>query len=168
MLKFSKESWHRRIVEWGIGEGYFYRYNYKTDKYDSLRQHNLCPYMRLLVGIILSSPWIGLYKLLPKYCTYDHPDLTKIFLIIGSICSTIHIIGTLLFNLEWWEVPLGVTIFIIIIMGFVGLMFGLMALKDHLEKKPKSHKPSIVREYMRAKHDKVCPEIEFEDEVKEG
>ena len=166
MLKFSKGSWHRRIVEWGVGEGYFYRYNYKTDKYDSPKLHNLCPYMRLLVGIILSSPWIGLYKLLPDYCKIDHPDLTKIFLIIGSICSIIHIIGTLALGLEWWTVPLGTAVFIAIVMGGVGFLFGEMALKDHLDERPRSHKPSLVREYMRAKHNKVCPAIEFEGDIK--
>jgi len=167
MLKFGKRSWHRRVITWGLGREYL-EWKDWNDTNDGLiwkekKNVNLCPYMRALIGVILISPWIGLWKILPKYCTFDHPDMTKIFLIVGSICATIHILfaGTGVF--EWWWMLAGTAIMAIVISGFVGLIFGVMALKDWMDDRPvREHKPNLLREYMNAKHNKVCPQIEFE------
>ena len=162
MIKFGKKSWHRRIVTWGLGKRYFEYFDWDTNKWKERGGINLCPYMRHLLGVFLISPWIGLYKLLPKYCKEDHPDITKIFLGVGSICSVIHILATQGLGFEWWYVPVGTAIMAGIVTGVIGLIFGCMALKEWLDDRPvKEHKPSLLKEYMKAKHDKICPQVKF-------
>lgn len=169
MIKFGKKSWHRRIITWGLGRSYLEYNNWNADagKYEWVEKDgtNLCPYMRHLVAVFLISPWIALYKILPEYCKEDHPDMTKIFLAVGSICAIIHVLGTQgLEGFEWWYVPVGTAIMTGIISGILGLIFGCMALKDWLDNRPiKAHKSSLIKEYMKAKHDKVCPQVKFVD-----
>lgn len=173
MLKFEKNSWHRRIITWGLGRSYLQYHDWDKDNEKMIWVEkdniNLCPYMRALIGVFLVSPWIALYKLLPKYCTVDHPDATRLFLLIGSICSIIHILGTGFLEYEWWYVPAGVIVMTTIVSAITGLIFGSMALNDWIHSKrserkwSKGDKPSIVREYIKAKHNKVCPQIEFVD-----
>lgn len=168
MIKFGKKSWHRRIITWGLGREYLEYYDWNEDggKYDLKEKDNinLCPYMRHLIGVFLISPWIALYKILPKYCKEDHPDMTKIFLAVGSICAIIHVLGTqVLEGFEWWYVPVGTAIMTGMISGILGLIFGCMALRDWLDDRPESHKSNLIKEYMKAKHDKVCPQVKFVD-----
>lgn len=164
MIKFGNNPWHRRIVDWGMGKKYLAWKDYNKNTWDD-KFINLCPYVRTLVAVILISPWIAFWKILPEYCTYDHDEETKAILIIGSICSIIHVIGTLGAGFEWWWVPLGSAIMTGIVFGVIGLIFGCIVLKERWDDRPmKKRKPSIVREYFRAKHDKVCPRIEFEED----
>ena len=89
---------------------------------------------------------------------------TKFFLIIGVICSIIHIQGTLLFAWEWWWVPMGVIIMISIVLSITGLLFLGMFIKDRIDDRPKSQKVSLVKEYINAKHNRICPCLEWSDE----
>ncbi len=169
MITFGNNPWHRRIIDWGMGKRYLaYRtWNKAGDNlgWKDSKQINLCPYIRALVVVVLISPWIAFWKILPDYCTTYHEDETKTILIIGSICSIIHVVGTLEGGFEWWWVPLGSAIMTGIVFGVIGLIFGCIVLKERWDDRPiKQRKPSLVREYMRAKHDKVCPQIEFEED----
>jgi len=168
MITFGKNTWHRRIVTWGMGRRYLEHRKWdETGKqlgWEDNTHINLCPYMRALLAVFLISPWIAFWKILPDYCTFDHADESKIFLIIGSICAIIHVIATQL-GAEWWHVPVWVLGMTIVVSAIIGTIFGLMTLGDWIKDRPrKTRKPSIVREYMKAKHDKVCPCIEFSDD----
>jgi len=169
LITFGKNPWHRRIITWGLGREYLQWREWDADsgKYKWKDERiNLCPYMRALLCVFLISPWIAFWKILPKYCTYDHEDETKAFLIIGSIFSTLHVIGTQYWGFEWWWVLAFVGAVSVIVTVLIGLALGLMVLKERWDDRPiTQHKPSLLKEYVKAKHDRVCPCIEFvEDE----
>jgi len=175
MIKFSKHSWHRRIVDWGMGKDYlaYPDYKFKSTKGNKTHERfwedkpiNLCPYMRALAVCVLLSPWIGFWKILPEYCRIWHQDATKGFLILGSLGAFIHVFGTLQLGFEWWWVPLGISFISMLALVLLGIILGSMALSDWIRGRPKSEKTGLIREYMKAKHDKVCPSIEFDEEVK--
>lgn len=167
-LKFSKNSWHYKLVLFIYGTRYFYHWG-KHPKTISL-----CKYFWTVVTAILVFPILFSWRSLPDSITY-HEDLCKAVIVWALICTVVHITSWSISGI-WW---IGLTIFF----GGVGValaIFGFIALMDKLWHNYQQHmrykpdKPNLVKEFVKARKNKVCPCIEFvddtekEDNIKKG
>lgn len=158
-------SWHYRTMVWAYGWDYFY------DKYTGARKPvALCPYVDRLVIAVLTSPFIAFWRLLT--------DDAKIFAVITSMGLVYGVLGY--FTLGWIAFPIAVSGTWLL----VGIVVGLnkfweywksnhpskpkekkpKAEKPRKERKPKGpRKPNIIWEWLKARHRKICPYLQFDD-----
>jgi len=171
MITFDKSSWHRKLLKWTFGEGFFLENTYRAGKDDKIiivkepKIHNLCPYVRALIGSIIAMPYVALFKAMPERLRLYHEDLTKTCITVGGIASIVHIMGTVIFGFEWWYVPLGMGFITAICLGIVGLIFLGFAIADYIHRKPKDiyKQPNIIKKFLESEHSKICPSIKFSD-----
>jgi hypothetical protein len=57
----------------------------------------------------------------------------------------------------------GVAGAIFLIFTLIAIIFGIAFLYDFIKKKRKNKKPSILREFIKAKKERYCPKIEWEE-----
>lgn len=177
-VRFSRNSWHRRLVGYVWGNKYLQYVDFTTklddagvastkkemrDKYISL-----CPYIRRVILGSMVFPFMAIWKSLPETIRY-YKDLIHVEIIYAFLCLTAHILINL--RPEWveagagWALPIG---FFggnaLGILGFFAIA-GVMRIKDHIDNRPqKEHRTrGLVKEYMEAKHNKICPCVEFVD-----
>ena len=179
-VKFSRHSWHYRLLWFIFGKYYLQdvvseaaldeknKMYYKTVWKD--KHISLCPYMRRVVYAILLLPGMAIWKKLP-YSVTQFKDLIHIELIFATLCLFAHILINL--NPDWVEAGAGWAW----IIGFLGgnalglLAFGVIMLGDRMRdrirnrpKKYKDHKTTgLIKTYVKAKHHKICPCVEFVD-----
>jgi len=140
-MKVSKNSWHYRFTE-AYGP--------------SPIATNLCPYVRNLIITAF---------------------LMVVVTAIGSgfvICA-LDLVGTLICRVifgVWFSFlfsNLEVFTFTYIVGGFISLMIagseGPRWLKKKVER-TENHTVTLMKGYYDAKHDKICPQLEFEDQLK--
>ena len=189
MLDWSTGAWHRRLTQWVYGKAMFYETHlrstfdngrYAGEKIELLpKQINLCPYMRRLVIAMVAAPFLFVFRALDK----------KVWAQVGFITATFNLSFaspiSLLLNtsyLEALEYTLGATLgFGVVIGGIVGVY----ALKDKLAeyvkrkdnerwdaivkgtyKYPKPKGPNPFTAFIHAKHEKICPMIEWTEPTK--
>jgi hypothetical protein len=141
------------------------------------KQINLCPYFRAVIGTMIIFPFMYAWNNLPESIK-DHKDLlqfTVTWFIVSMVINAILYIHSESF---WW---VGLAMFFGM-MGFVGLCMGLKLLfekisykmymrkRNKMKEKPLDpQKPpvlSLVGEFIRSKHEKICPCVEFVDDQK--
>lgn len=156
-MKISKNAWHYKLLAWETYDG-------TLSSVDMPK--NLCPYMRKLVKSIVTAPVRYAYRLLPDIMQ-EHADTVKI---LGIVAAIIHLFvwgfttAEPKFEYEWWYTFAAYGAISGVIGTIVGLMFGVDALINLRENKKKDCKvsgPNIVTQYIKAKHNKICPIIEF-------
>ena len=164
-LKFSRTSWHYRLVDYIFGRWYF------LDN----RQVSLCKYFRTVLGCLVLLPFIKLWRSLPN-SVQNHEDLGKAISIWAVINTIIHITLWSQDSTLWW---IGMTLFF----GGLGagtgvalVILGVWWLHDRIVDRIHQNrynkmlrgdtKPSLIKEFIKAKKNKVCPCIEFIDEEK--
>ena len=178
MLEYSRQNWHYRLLHW----------IHKHDEYtsESSIEHripkNLCPYMRQVIGGMILAPFLALWRSLPN-AIQEHTDLGKalsIWLLLSHFVAWL-VNGALLkagvsetghnYAADYrpwlgWEVffiGIGGSLFI------VGLLYGFESIKDrisqHYRNQPRKKNQSIglMKDFIEAKHNKICPEIQFTD-----
>lgn len=150
----NKNSWHYRIVT--KGENAFY--DVPT---------SLCPYVRKLTGKILG--WLVLGFMLLAICTMIGTGILQAF---GIVAGAIFWVGSAVAGVLVVSAALGIA---------VGIAFGVYYLhtkwKERKERKkyktmkervdaglPPEPPKSLMREWLDAKHDKICPTLEFNDD----
>jgi len=185
---WSTNVWHRRLVQWTYGEGVFYSEfhqaiygKYFEEIIRQPKQINLCPYMRRMVIAIAAAPFLYVFRLLDKKVWAQVLFITSTFNLIGAVPLSVGFRISYLLALEYAvAATLGAA-------GVLGLLIGLLVLKDKIgewgdkrrnakwEKMqkafregtytPKAKGPNPVLVYIRAVHDKVCPQIVWVEEL---
>jgi len=162
-VKFSKNSWHRRLVNCVFPYFVGYRANGEP-------KVNLCPYMRRVVFSIFLIPFVLPWRKLP-YQIQDQAWLLHAELIfLGCIMAGAFLFdyadtyqGNDVFPDYWTLVAIG--FFAGNLIGVVGgaSIAGGFALKDRLKKRPKKEHRTrgLLKEYIASKHNKICPCVEF-------
>lgn len=171
-VKFKKNSWHYKLVN--------YVFRHYLIYYGIERQINLCPYMRHVIASIVLLPSIILWNSLP-YRIRDHEDLVKTELIFLLL---VIIVAWLLDFADTYEEINNNTPQVfppfrdMVAIGFFGgnavgvvgglILWGAFSLSDYIKKRPKikSRTTGLIKTYMKAKHDKICPCVEFEADKK--
>jgi len=137
-MVINKNSWHYKLVEFGV-----------NSKYDI--SNNLCVYFWQSVrGFLLSIVALALVCLL----------VCAICFMLAAPFMPLMVVEALFALIAW------------IILGFVIRSLFLETIsKDHclmidvfakLKSKEKEGKPNIVKEYLKAKKQKICPTLTFE------
>lgn len=183
-IKFTKNTWHYKLVTFVFGKHYFSGEKYYKGKwikkgYDT----SLCEYFWTVVLCSLIFPFKGFWGILP-YGVKEHEDIIKVLLIWLIISALIHAFvvfkGIGIPEVQIWY--LGIVIYfggIGVALAGIGFIAGVMKINDkydewlkkrlevHLNRKPKIKKPSLALEFIKAKKSKICPCIQFVDEEKE-
>ena len=159
-VQFSKDSWHYKITHFVFPSLFW-----------SVVGINLCPYMRAVIASIFSLPFVYAWRKLPARIQ-DQAWVVQAELVFLAL--VIMVAGIMVFiadykgngDLNFWEIVgygfLGGNAVGLVI---VGCMFGVLALKDYIQGRPKKdHRTrGLIKTYMQAKHDKICPCVEFEE-----
>lgn len=162
-LKLSKGSWHYKMLLCLKGQYYFYHYQGEQ------KRLSLCKYFWTVVIGVFQYPFTLMWRSLPL-SIQDHDEAGQAIGIWLAICTVVQIVFMLVDPSWWW---VGFTVFFVGL-GFVGAVVGILALFEFLMdkhyqrsiKKRLARKPSLFKEFIKAKKNKVCPCIEFVDEVK--
>ena len=175
-VKFSKNSWHYKLMFYIHGKRYFF--NLGDKKYP--KEINLCPYFRAVIGTMIIFPFVFLLNNMPEPIK-EHRDG-----LIGTIAwffiSVIINIFLFLHSQSFWWVGLALFfggIGIVASMIALKILFEKISYKMYIRKRNKMHgKPldsykqpvlSLVGEFIKSKHEKICPCIEFvDDDEKKG
>ena len=174
-VRFKKSSWHYKLVSFVTASRYNPKYNYLQWGDGEPRNINLCPYVRMVIACCVMLPFMLLWRGLPDEIR-DHSDIAKALVIWAFICLGVQ---TLLWVVEfaddqwipppWWTMIAVYFIGIAVALGVVGIVAVAERLHNkykHREKK--THRTrSLISSYFEAKHNKICPCVEFEDEEEE-
>ena len=168
-LKFGK-GWHYKLVQYVWGRSYFNSWG--DPKYP--RRISLCTYFW---SVVLSTFMYPVSIVWHTRIVHNHEDLSKAIGIWILISTFVQIIIVVLAGLsEWWWI--GLAIFFGGIgagAGVAGAIIGIENLYNRIkyyrrqrykEVVRKPRKPSLIKEFIKAKKNKVCPCIEFIDEDK--
>jgi len=161
-------------MQYTHGKKYFFHHGDK--KYP--KQINLCPYFRAVIGTMIIFPFMFAWKNMPESIR-DHRDGMVGILVWLLISVIINIFFFSRSESFWW---LGLAVFfsglgVVASMIALKLLFEKISYKMYMRRRNKmrkkpldSNKPpvlSLVGEFIRSKHEKICPCIEFVDEKKE-
>lgn len=168
-VKFNRSSWHYKVTN--------YVFPYALSH--SYKKYNLCPYMRMVLVSVLAYPFMQIWNRLP-YKLREFAWIFQaefIFLFLVMVASFVIDYGDSTYDVQsmppFWEMVaygfLGGNI-----IGIVGglVLFGSYALSDYIRGRPKKakreHKTTgLFKAYVHSKHNKICPCVEFVDEVKD-
>lgn len=174
MIQYKKSSWHYRLMVWAWVPPWAH------DKSLYLPD-NLCPYMRALMATMFLAPFLSLWRKLPSFITM-HQDIARAtvawFFISHGVSTLINLgigdgeelrDGTMLYQIEYlgWYVFFGGYA---VALAAVGVVLGADKLNSKYKQRPRANHETItlVRDYVSAKHNKVCPNIEFVDDAEES
>ena len=155
-VKFNKNSWHYRMADYIFWIG-----GHRT---------NLCPYMRMVVVSIFLLPFVAGWRQLPDKIQNNawliQGELIFLFLvmIVGAVVDYGDVDGVFP---PWIEI-VGYGFLGGNMIGLIGMsvLVGITTLVDYIQNRPhKEHRTrGLLKTYMKSKHDKICPCVEFEDE----
>jgi len=170
-IKFNRNSWHYKVTD--------YVFPYSLSR--SYKKYSLCPYMRMVLVSVILYPFMQVWNRLPykirEFAWIFQAEL--IFLFLVMIASFVIDYGDSTYETQsmppFWDLVaygfLGGNV-----IGIVGglVLFGAYALVDYIKGRPKKtkakreHKTTgLFKAYVHAKHNKICPCVEFIDEVKD-
>lgn len=163
-MKISKESWHNKVLEFygmGLEEG---------------EKTNLCSYFLSIVLFTAILPIAypiyfiangikSMWEKAEDYQTYIKLGLIILFSIAGIVSLYVLITNNDGNLPDWLELILVMSsaiglIFLALISIAIGIIF--------IEKSKEDQTVSLVKEYLKAKKQKICPIIEFVDENKKN
>ncbi len=143
-MKISKQSWHYQL----------YQLMERLDIVTMYDKNDLCSYMR---GLIISIS-IPITMILSPYTAYlfhitgvldSHPPLVSFLVLAGLFL--------------WTIVGLIADCLLIFVIGIHYINKYIISKIPKREKQQKEKKPNILIEYLKAKKQKICPLIEFEE-----
>jgi len=169
-LKFNKNSWHYKVTN------YVFPYTLTH----SYKKYNLCPYMRMVLVSVIAYPFMVIWNRLPYQVRDQAWVFQAEFIFLFCVMIAAFLIdygdsnsGEVQVFPPFWELVgygfLGGNAF-----GIVGglVIFGGYALSDYLKhrhKKTTIHKTTgLFKAYVEAKHNKICPCVEFVEDQDEG
>lgn len=158
-IKFSKNSWHVKVVDYVFPDAFWGRLN-------------LCPYLRMVVAATFSYPFMLVWNRFPhrlrKHAGLFQMEFVFFFMVVG-VAFLFDIVDS---TQETQQLP---PFLEMVVIGFFGgnavgivgglILFGIWRLVDYLKGRPKNQNSTIglVKAYMHAKHSKICPCLEFVD-----
>lgn len=172
-MKIKTSHWTYRYIKFILGQG--------------VKPKTLCSYFWTFVACMLLLPFYGLARLGGFYIylfsgfnnRYDwdrfydkdeYPDINFKF-IIGMAVITFVFNVFIAFCISYWMITLHVLGIIAIMVACVGLVFGIYAFftsdtfRSLIKRSAKTPKqPNIFLEYLKARKQKVCPIIEYEED----
>lgn len=144
-MKINKNSWHYKFIKEISGSNDI--------------PHNLCPYVRKLMLCVLiiaffASAVLFASGLLGSIFILKYTALHGILMVLSSLL-------------------VGIVVFAVIVAVLFGIVFGLGYIKESIENKKRQKRyekmrngieetPTIIGSWVKAKHDKICPRLEFE------
>ena len=143
-MKISVKTWHYRFMIWA------------WDPYHLGRlPKDLCTYFDKLVLGLVFSWWILIWR--------KANDLGKAIMIIEPVAiaaSVFVFVATRAIYFSIYIAHIG-------LYGLAGVLAGLVVLQANIEdwkrkRPPTPHEPSVLKEWVKAKHRKICPLLEFE------
>lgn len=162
-VKFNRSSWHYRVTN------YVFPY-VLTQKHKTF---NLCPYLRMVIAATFSIPFMVIWNQFPERVR----DQAVIFQVEFGFLFLVMIFA---FGLDImdefketnalppWLDMIAIGFFGGNFFGIVGVLsiLGVTHLIDYIKDrdKPKHKSVGLFKAYVNAKHDKICPCVEFEDE----
>lgn len=159
-MKLSKKSWHYRL-----------NLLYVDEHYDIPR--NLCPYfwrtvwytLALIPALILSIPTL----IIIAFTKEKWDGLVKAAGIGTLVITALSIVISMV--AMWWFFPakeddgLGA---VLIIFGGVGwtilLIAAMIKISDWTKERNQKREPGLIISFLKAKKEKLCPKIEWEEE----
>ena len=148
-IHFSMHSWHFRLVKYSKGVHYT----------------SLCPYMRAVVMSFFMLPFKYAWNALPDFIN-DHEDWGRVVIGYAMCVAFISMLGSWASEspfYAWMLVGLGGGYLLMIIV--YGIYKACCAVGDWNDDRPRhytEHKTrGLMKEYVQAKHNKVCPSICF-------
>jgi len=151
-MKISTNTWHRKLNQFTYGDGPFETYNGKQIN------TNLCKYFwRTVCSILLLPLILGWRYLIPESFQIEHRDMTVVIAILFGI----GLVAALATGI--WFLVFAPPAIIGVFAGFVYLGFVII---DKYKERKSAHpyKPSIFKEYIKAKKNKYCPIVEWEEQ----
>ena len=168
-MKGQRGCWHYRLNDYFFGKGY------------SESNKNTCPYFwgtLLAIGfawikylvVPIANRWSSIQ--LPSLSYEQKGRIGKIvgWIIIGSIFIVTMFYGI---TVSWYNLGIGVLVFIGLAGGIIGLSFLAVLIKEKYDewrfnhpkknKKPKKPRKNIVKEQIGAWYHRHCPRLEWED-----
>lgn len=166
MLVFSKKSWHFRLYElfYGkTGEGWM----------DKKPPSNLCPYFWKIVLGVLMSP-LALFMTLPLWLVtrknIEEDGIVSMNIVLGlAVYTGLYLVFCILVIPAMFYYPkesfMNVSATIgagITLIGMVCLLFlGIRKLLMFISSVEASSSPSLIGSYLKAKKNKICPQIKW-------
>jgi len=175
-IKCDQNSWHYRLIH----------ETWKNEHFTPVPR-NFCPYMRKLIASMFLFPLILVWRKMPESVQY-HEDLVKTLFVYGLIVHVFYglmylfsggvyyerefedgvMVSEIVHQMEWWWG----TAFYLLSIGAVGGVIGLFIIiadwndrrKERLREQGKYKKNqtvNIFKQYIHAKHSKICPRMEF-------
>jgi len=166
-IKFNKNSWHYKVTNYVFPYALTRRY----------QKYSLCPYMRMVLVSVMAFPFMQIWNRLP-YQIRDQAWIFQaefVFLFLVMVASFLIDYGdsqyeTQVFPPFWELVGYGFLGGNLIGIGGGLVIFGSYALIEYIKDRPKTkrtHKTTgLFKAYVHAKHNKICPCVEFVDEDK--
>lgn len=142
-MEIDSNSWHARVYQ----------------KYGKNDQPNLCQYFW---RVILGAPLAWAFSF--NYSTYR--PFINLFLLLILLCT---LVAAVVSGMAWWYGPLMVFGGTALFGGFLGLVVLSQEIEWRLKERrdpriPEKKKDSLLKSYIFAKKNKVCPYIEFTEE----
>lgn len=159
-VQFNKDSWHYKLVHF-VFPSFFW---------SETSIVNLCPYMRRVIISVLSVIFVAGWRKLPDkiqdnawFVQAELVFLTLVIIVAGGLDFMDTYKETDKLPVFWDMVAYGFLGGNLI--GIVGgsALAGGYAIRDRIEARPKKdHRTrGLIKTYVSAKHDKICPCVEF-------
>lgn len=157
---------------------WLYKITYTTNNYDKRLPTNLCPYFWKLVfafivfipNIILQIP-IHIFDLfsynkfdnrIGEYRIFGLITYVGIGFVLGYIYTIIQWFK-MMFNAYSYDYRLAIVGYIVTsILAIIFIVIGILEYYENKEYVYKEKKPSIIKEFIKAKYNKYCPKIDWE------
>lgn len=162
-VKLKRNSWHYKVTD--------YVFPYMLDS--PYKSFNLCPYLRMVIAAAFSYPFMLVWNKFP-YGVKKHAGLFQAeFIFLFSVVGMAILLDFVDTFEETEALP---PVLDMIAIGFFGgnlvgiggglIIYGFIKLIDYLKHRPKTeHRTTgLLKAYVHAKHNKICPCVEFVDD----
>lgn len=158
-VQFSKNSWHYKVAD--------YVFPYVLD--NKHRMMSLCPYLRMVIASIIAVPFMVVWNRFPYQVRNQawlfQAELVFLACIVGGAFVMDYADSVNRDILPPFLELVGYGFFGGNAVGIIGglILYGAWALKDNIKKRPKKEHRTrgLIKTYIGAKHEKICPCVEF-------
>jgi len=148
----KKDSWHYKLLDFFGDSPWEWGYH---------GSFGLCPYCRRVFLALFKALVVCLVLLVPLFFVaayiafcFGYPISGQPFLLAGAGAAVIAFTAFIAINVCWGD----------LLRGKENAFLQRISIKKSFERKPKKPKePGLIRVWLKAMHDKVCPSITLEE-----